>query len=111
MTAIVAGVILLAALYVYMAYFSPSPSSATLTASDSNAALSQNLLVTLQNLHTLKLDNSIFNDPAFRTLTDFGVVIPAEAVGRRNPFLPLSGGSTGASAVGTTKITLPKTTK
>jgi len=88
--AIGVGILLLAGLYVYMNYFSSS-SSATLTASDSSTTLSQNLLVTLQNLHTIQLDNSIFSDPAFQSLTDFGVSIPAEPVGRRDPFIPLGG--------------------
>jgi hypothetical protein len=106
MIPIAAGVLLLVGIYVYMTYFS-SPTSATLTASDASATLSQNLLVTLQNLHTIKLDNSIFSEPAFQSLTDFGVVIPAEAIGRRNPFLPTNtlglGGGSGVT------IPLPKT--
>jgi hypothetical protein len=116
MTAIGAGVLLLAGVYVYMTYFS-SPQSATLSTSDANTTLSQNLLVTLQNLHTIKLDNSIFDEPAFQSLTDFGVVIPQEAVGRRNPFLPVGGISTGSSAgtggAGAVQLpkTAPKTTK
>jgi len=107
-------VVLLAGIYVYVTYFSPS-APAALTASDNSTALSQNLLVTLQNLHTIKLDNSIFSDPAFQSLTDFGVVIPPEAVGRRNPFLPLSGfgtvGNTGGAAAPVTLPAIPKTGK
>ena len=108
MVPIGAGVVLLAGIYVYMTYFS-TPSSATLTSTDSNTTLSQNLLVTLQNLHTIKLDNSIFSDPAFQSLTDFGVVIPAEAVGRRNPFIPLSTGATAGSTGTSVTLPLPKT--
>ncbi|HEV8666219.1 MAG TPA: hypothetical protein VN665_00010 [Candidatus Paceibacterota bacterium] len=104
MVAIGAGVVLLGAIYVYMTYFSPPP-AATLTTSDANATISQNLLVTLQNLHTIKLDNSIFSEPAFQSLTDFGVVIPQQNVGRRDPFLPVAGTAT----VGAGGITLPKT--
>jgi hypothetical protein len=104
---ILLGVVLLAALYVYMAYFS-SPTSATLTASDSSTSVSQDLLLQLQNLHTIKLDNSIFSEPAFQSLTDFGVTIPPEAVGRRNPFLPL-GSSGGGSGIAPTGLSLPNT--
>ena len=99
---------LLAGVYVYSAYFT-SPSSTALTTSDSSEALSQQLLVTLQNLHTIKLDNSIFSDPAFQSLTDFGVVIPPEAVGRRNPFVPLVGASAGAGSGASVNVQLPKT--
>ena len=107
MVPIAAGVLLLAGIYVYEAYFSGSSTSATLTQSDSSVALSQSLLVTLQNLHTIKLDNSIFSDPAYQSLTDFGVVIPAQTPGRRNPFAPL-GGSVAPAGGGVT-IPLPKT--
>lgn len=96
---ILAGVLLLAGIYVYMTYFAGSSAPATLTASDADATLSQHLLDTLQNLHTIKLDNAIFAEPTFQSLTDFGVIIPLEAVGRRNPFVPLvnQGGGGGLS--------------
>ena len=106
MVPIGAGVALLLAIYVYMTYFS-NTSTAALVASDASASLSQNLLVTLQNLHTIKLDNSVFSDPAFQSLTDFGVVIPQQAVGRRNPFVPISAG-TGSASSGTVSVPLPK---
>src|SRR6185436_12968398 len=80
------GVLLL--IYVYFAYFSGG-SSATLTASDSGSPLSTDILVTLQSVHSIKLDNSIFSDPVFLSLSDFGVTIPAQNVGRRNPFAPI----------------------
>jgi hypothetical protein len=103
------GVLLLLGAVVYFMYFSGSSAPASLTTSSPDAALSQNLLVTLQNLHTIKLDNTIFSQPAFQSLTDFGVVIPKQEPGRRNPFAPL--GSTGSSqgAAGTVNLTLPKT--
>ncbi len=81
-----------------MAYFS-GPASPTLSSTDSSVVLSQNLLVTLQNLHTIKLDNSIFSNPAFQSLSDFGVAIPAENVGRRNPFEPAAGGAAVNSSI------------
>ena len=102
------GVLLLAAIYVYMTYFT-TPTSPTLTSSDSGSiAASQNLLVTLQNLHTIKLDNSIFSDPSFQSLTDFGVTLPQGTYGRRNPFEPLAGGAAGGGSV---QVQLPATKK
>jgi hypothetical protein len=83
-----AGILLL--IYVYLAYFSGGPSSASLTASDSGSPLSTDILVTLQSINSIKLDESIFADPAFVSLSDFGVTIPPENVGRRNPFLPIN---------------------
>jgi hypothetical protein len=67
-----------------------------LTTSQEPSPVSQELLLTLTNLQTIKLDASIFSDPAFQSLSDYGVVIPRQNVGRRNPFAPLGSGS-GAS--------------
>ena len=86
--------------YVYFAYFSGSSTPALTSTDASNTALSQSLLLTLQNLQTIKLDNSIFSNPAFISLTDFGVTIPPQTVGNPNPFLPSnskSAGTTGKS--------------
>jgi hypothetical protein len=58
---------------------------------DGTAQVSQELLATLGKLHSITLDDSIFKDPAFATLTDFGVTIPSQPVGRRNPFEPIAG--------------------
>jgi hypothetical protein len=100
--AIGAGIAILLLLYVYLTYFSSGPSP-ILTTSDANTPLSTDILVTLQSINSIKLDNTIFTDPVFVSLTDFGVTIPPETVGRRNPFAPL-GASTKAS---TTTLKLP----
>lgn len=68
-----------------------------LVASSSPSPVSQDLLVTLSNLRTIALDETIFSDPVFMSLSDFGVVIPPEAIGRRNPFAPLGAASTPAA--------------
>jgi hypothetical protein len=81
----IAGIVILA--YVYFTYFSGSP-TALLTTTQNTPATSD-LLITLASLHTITLDNSIFTDPAYLSLTDFGVTIPPENVGRPNPFAPL----------------------
>lgn len=78
------------ALVVYINFFAGKGGGALLTSSgDSNIAVSQDLLVALTNLHTIKLDTSLFSDPAFKSLTSFGVQLPPENVGRRNPFEPV----------------------
>lgn len=97
---IIGGVVVIVlAIVVYFMYFAGGSSSATLTSSDANSVISQNLLVTLQNLHTIKLDDSIFTNPIFVSLTDFGVTIPPENVGRTDPFMPLGGTGTGAGGL------------
>ncbi|MDB5225226.1 MAG: hypothetical protein JWL87_178 [Candidatus Adlerbacteria bacterium] len=86
-------------------YFYSSGGSAPLLSSDeaNGSPVSQEILATLGNLRTIKLDNSVFSDPLFVSLSDFGVTIPPAAAGRRNPFAPVgSSGSTPPASTGTT---------
>jgi hypothetical protein len=98
------------ALYTYSAS-SGSPgvsSSGLLATSDASSATSQQLLVVLANLRTIRLNQAIFSDPVFLSLADFGVVISPESVGRRNPFLPFAGTSTvQQAAIQTTSTVVP----
>lgn len=81
----------------YYAFFSSSSDPAPLLEENAQGVGDEaaELLAALSGLQTIKLDNSIFVDPkepaqrVFRSLTDFGVDIPKQNVGRRNPFLPL----------------------
>ena len=50
---------------------------------------SQEILTTLGQLHTIKLDQTIFTNSVFVSLSDFGVSIPPQTAGRRNPFAPV----------------------
>ncbi len=65
----------------------------------SSSATTQKLLVVLANLRTIRLDDAVFKDPVFLSLSDFGVVISPEAVGRRNPFAPFTGTSTNQTRI------------
>jgi hypothetical protein len=51
-------------------------------------AAQQQLISLLRDLRAIKLDLSVFEDPRFRSLTDFTPVIEPEPVGRENPFAP-----------------------
>lgn len=51
-----------------------------------DASLGRELLSALAKLESTKLDTTIFDDPVFASLTDFGVEIASQPVGRRNPF-------------------------
>lgn len=64
--------------------------------------VSRELLVVLGDLRTVTLTDTLFADPAFENLVDFGVAIPLQPVGRRNPFAPL-GAKSQAAAAGTTQ--------
>lgn len=50
----------------------------------------QEIVGTLLALRAVTLSGTIFSDPAFTTLQDFGTTIVPEAAGRPNPFAPLT---------------------
>lgn len=85
------GVIVLAAFIIlsFLLYSWSNPSSGTIDTNSESSQMGQALLITLAGLNTIRLDGSIFADPAFISLTDFGVTIPPQQAGRRNPFLPI----------------------
>lgn len=87
----IGGIVVLAlAVYVYFIYFGGSTAPLTASSPDS---ISGDLLVTLGSLHTIKLDNTIFTDPTFVSLSDFGVTLPMLPAGRRNPFAAVGQGN------------------
>lgn len=95
---IVAAVVLSAALYFS---FSGKDEGALLESTGTGglgSPVSRELLVILGDLRTVTLGDTLFADPSFRNLVDFGVTIPLSPVGRRNPFAPL--GSKGAGTAG-----------
>lgn len=77
---------LLGALVYFMFFAGPGEAPALVQSTTNN--VSRDLVVTLSNLSTIRLDDSIFTDPVFLSLSDFGVQIPLQNVGRRNPFAP-----------------------
>ncbi len=48
------------------------------------------LVETLLTLRSITLSGTIFEDPAFKALQDFGTTIIPEPVGRENPFAPIN---------------------
>ena len=83
------GFVVLLGAFLYYTYFS-GPSNTATVSSETISPASHDLLVTLSNLHTIRLNEKIFTDPVFLSLVDFGVTLPLENVGRPNPFAPLS---------------------
>ncbi|HEV7449021.1 MAG TPA: hypothetical protein VGP13_00570 [Candidatus Paceibacterota bacterium] len=107
---VVIGVIVVALAALY--YFYSSGDSGALLSTDQNTSpVSQEILTTLGSLRVIKLDSSVFEDPLFLSLSDFGVSIPPAAAGRRNPFAPVGtgGASTGAAASTTVSKTASST--
>ena len=67
-----------------------SSSSPLLTTAGETSPLSENILTTLTQLNTITLDDALFKDPVFQSLSDFGVTIPCQDAGRNNPFAPVN---------------------
>lgn len=67
----------------------PAPLLITETVTTS-AAGDKGLVGTLLALRAVTLSGTIFTEPAFMSLQDFGTTIVPEPVGRDNPFAPLT---------------------
>lgn len=48
------------------------------------------IIQALNQIESLKLDRTIFEDPVYRSLIDRSEPIPSEPVGKTNPFDPIS---------------------
>lgn len=57
---------------------------------NTNSALQDDLLALLLDIRSIKLDEDILSDTAFRSLEDFGQEILPESVGRDDPFAPVN---------------------
>ncbi|MEN9614036.1 MAG: hypothetical protein RLZZ347_343 [Candidatus Parcubacteria bacterium] len=57
--------------------------------STNNAPISSDLISVLSGLRTITLEGSLFKDPSFLSLQDFGIPLQEEPIGRYNPFLPI----------------------
>jgi hypothetical protein len=79
---------------------SETPGSLLAVETVTEQGANQDLVSTLLALRAVKLDASLFTDPAFVSLKDFSTQIVPEPVGRPNPFAPL-----GSSAVVTSSST------
>lgn len=67
-------------------------STGALTAAAPTDPDTQNILSILLALRSVKLDDTIFSNPAFMSLKDFSTQILAEPAGRPDPFAPLGVG-------------------
>lgn len=62
--------------------------------SDTSSSLTQDFLTILLNVKNIKLDDTIFNDPAFLSLSDSSILLTLDNTeGRSNPFAPLGSDS------------------
>ncbi len=88
---ILIGVLLLLGVYAYFNLFGGDDEGVPVVTSSGGeeAPVSQDLLISLTTLNIITLNEAIFQNEIFLSLSDFGVQIPEEVVGRRNPFAPV----------------------
>jgi hypothetical protein len=94
---VIITVVVLALLVIGYFYYNGTPSSSgslLQTAPDASQAIGSQVLGLLNQIQSLKIDTTLFMDPAYLTLHDFTIAIPVLNVGRPNPFAPLPGEST-----------------
>lgn len=82
----VLGIILVGGVGYYLYVQNSSLSSTTVTATNEASVQAAQFLSRLNELKTLNLDDSIFNDPRFRSLVDVREDVSPVPVGRQNPF-------------------------
>lgn len=82
-------------------FLSAEPQDDSLLATENVAGgglVDKDLVGTLLQLRAVSLGGTIFSDPAFMALQDFGTQIVPEPVGRPNPFAPTSYRGTSTSS-------------
>ena len=98
-TIVIIIIIIVLAVLAYF-YFSGNPSASQSDTLEQSGGeqLSQEaeiagarVLALLNQISSLKIDVSIFNDPVYKSLVDYSIEIPEQKIGRVNPFAPLPG--------------------
>lgn len=89
---VIGAALVLAAFVAFSIFFRPAETPALTATSVSQAQnpVDQQMIALLLTLHSITLDNSLFDNPTFMSLKDFGRELVPEPVGRENPFAPLT---------------------
>jgi hypothetical protein len=86
------GAILLVIAAVGYYFYSSNGSSATsssFTVSSATTTVGANVLNLLNQIHSLRIDTSLFQSNTYQSLNDFSVIVPPENIGKADPFLPV----------------------
>ena len=87
-------IVIVAVLYGGYVFFFAESTEPVVEATEAVDTPDQDLVALLFELKNIRLDNTLFEDPLFKSLTDFGQDLVAEPIGRPNPFAPLPGTAT-----------------
>jgi hypothetical protein len=71
---------------------SSGSSTSQLVSSTPNAAtavVGTNVLTVLNSVSSIHIDAGLFSTPTYQSLVDYSIAVPAQEVGRPNPFAPI----------------------
>jgi len=88
---ILIALVIIAGVYFYISG-SSAPAEDSLLALETNSeidATASRVLSLLNQIRSLQIDPNLFQGAAYKTLRDYSVSIPAQGVGRLNPFAPI----------------------
>lgn len=86
----VAFIVIVAVLFGSYQFFFAEPTEEVLTTTGTLATPDQELIALLSELKAIRLEPTLFSDPVFRSLSDFGRELVPEPTGRTNPFAPFN---------------------
>lgn len=90
---IIIGIIVIGGGFFAYTYFFTGDNAPQLLTSERSetaaTAVGAEILALLRDLRSIRLDDSIFSDPVFQGLEDFGQPLVPEPLGRNNPFAPI----------------------
>lgn len=81
---ILAILVVILAFFVYNSFFKSDIT--TFTVDESVKNIGAEIVQTYSKLQSVALDQKLFSSPAYLNLTDFGVSVSSQPVGRTNPF-------------------------
>ena len=90
-TIVMLGLGVLAAIGAWWLFTPEETPESLITTEGAESGIDRSVIDTLLTLRAVSLSGTIFAEPAFTTLRDFGTQIIPEPVGRQNPFAPLQG--------------------
>lgn len=89
---VISSIIAFLGLLAYENFAYPVSAAEPLVATEGNTGvIDKNAMAALDRIDRIKLDSTIFQNRAFRSLQDIAVVLTPQEVGRPNPFAPIPG--------------------
>lgn len=105
---IIFAIIVFGAGYYYKTKYAPTEDTSDINiAVASTQKIGAKTLILLNQVNSLNLDTSIFDNEIFRNLKEYPVLIPDQPVGRINPFAPYVKSGTGGPRINLPPVTNP----